>query len=172
MYRHVRLRLPTYSYTCTSSNQPFLTSATSPLKENPITGVLTKDTTYLAAKKGIYVLVATSIESKLYHTENMVRRFIRLLVAATCCTQASGFVPGNPSNNRLDEAYKTSPLPSQEDSIVLSETSTEGQLIDLPPVIQQIADERREFQVNLGKAMDTLRKDMPYILKRSPGKES
>lgn len=38
----------------------------------------------------------------------------------------------------------------------------------LPPVLQEIADERRNFQVNLGKAMDTLRKDMPYILKKSP----
>ena len=40
---------------------------------------------------------------------------------------------------------------------------------DLPPVIQQIADERLEFNMNLGKAMDTLRKDMPYLLRRLPG---
>jgi len=39
---------------------------------------------------------------------------------------------------------------------------------DLPPVLQQITDERKNFQVNLGKAMDTLRKDMPYILKEAP----
>jgi len=39
---------------------------------------------------------------------------------------------------------------------------------DLPPVLQQITDERKNFQVNLGKAMDTLRKDMPYILKETP----
>jgi hypothetical protein len=41
---------------------------------------------------------------------------------------------------------------------------------DLPPIIQQIADERQEFNMNLGKAMDTLRKDMPEILKSLPGK--
>lgn len=40
---------------------------------------------------------------------------------------------------------------------------------DLPPVIQQIADERQEYNMNLGKAMDTLRKDMPEILKSPPG---
>jgi len=39
---------------------------------------------------------------------------------------------------------------------------------DLPPVLQQITDERQNFQVNLGKAMDTLRKDLPYILKETP----
>ena len=41
---------------------------------------------------------------------------------------------------------------------------------DLPTVIQQIADERQEFNMNLGKAMDTLRKDMPEILRKTPGK--
>lgn len=40
---------------------------------------------------------------------------------------------------------------------------------DLPPVLQQITDERRNFQMNLGKAMDTLRKDLPYLLKETPG---
>jgi hypothetical protein len=40
---------------------------------------------------------------------------------------------------------------------------------DLPPVIQQIADERAEFQINLGRAMDTLRRDMPEILSKTPG---
>jgi hypothetical protein len=42
----------------------------------------------------------------------------------------------------------------------------------LPPVLQQITDERRNFQMNLGKAMDTLRKDYPYILKKTPGTSS
>lgn len=40
---------------------------------------------------------------------------------------------------------------------------------DLPSIIQQIADERQEFNMNLGKAMDTLRRDMPEILKSPPG---
>ena len=39
----------------------------------------------------------------------------------------------------------------------------------LPPVIQQIADNRAEFQINLGRSMDTLRRDMPEILSRKPG---
>lgn len=39
----------------------------------------------------------------------------------------------------------------------------------LPPVIQHIADERREFQLNLGRAMDVLKRDMPDILRRKPG---
>lgn len=39
----------------------------------------------------------------------------------------------------------------------------------LPNVLQQIVDERQEFQIHLGRAMDTLRKDMQNILTESPG---
>jgi len=41
--------------------------------------------------------------------------------------------------------------------------------VELPPVLQDIVDERAEFQRNLGKAMDTLRKDYPEILRKAPG---
>ena len=53
----------------------------------------------------------------------------------------------------------------------LKEPSTidEESVLQMPPVIQQIADERAEFQMNLGKAMDTLRKDYPHILHKRPG---
>ena len=39
----------------------------------------------------------------------------------------------------------------------------------LPPVLQEIADERMEFRIKLGRAMDTLRKDMSDILTKTPG---
>jgi hypothetical protein len=39
----------------------------------------------------------------------------------------------------------------------------------LPPVLEYIANERAEFHLNLGRAMDVLRRDMPDILKRKPG---
>ena len=39
----------------------------------------------------------------------------------------------------------------------------------LPPLLQDMADERREFEMNLGKAMDTLRKDYPTMLHKTPG---
>lgn len=40
----------------------------------------------------------------------------------------------------------------------------------MPPVIQQIANEQRQYQVNVGKAMDVLRRDMQDILTKKPGK--
>jgi len=39
---------------------------------------------------------------------------------------------------------------------------------DLPPALQYMVDERREYELNLGKAMDTLRKDYPELLRRQP----
>jgi len=39
---------------------------------------------------------------------------------------------------------------------------------ELPPVLQDIVDERREYELKLGKAMDTLRKDYPELLRRKP----
>lgn len=38
----------------------------------------------------------------------------------------------------------------------------------LPPVLQDMVDERREFELNLGRALDTLRKDYPTMLHKTP----
>jgi hypothetical protein len=72
-----------------------------------------------------------------------------------------------------DKQHQDSKGLEKGDSSTTSKTddsSSSSSLRDLPPVLQQITDERRNFQMNLGKAMDTLRKDMPYILKKTPGK--
>ena len=97
----------------------------------------------------------------------MVRKLFPTLLLTACCLQASAFAPAKIGTRRLDLAIETPPLPSADTTV-----ESKQNLSDLPPVIQSIADERREFQVNLGKAMDTLRKDLPEILRRSPGKST
>ena len=107
------------------------------------------------------------------------------LALSTCCVAPTiGFVPEAPTNRlshvRLDLALDvlestSSVVRNPSDVLSISvvdddEINTVGTSSNLPPVLQQITDERRNFQVNLGKAMDTLRKDMPYILKDTPGK--
>jgi hypothetical protein len=47
---------------------------------------------------------------------------------------------------------------------------TRAKLSELPPVLQDIVDERNEFRLNLGHAMDVLKQDYPEILRRAPGK--
>jgi hypothetical protein len=47
---------------------------------------------------------------------------------------------------------------------VATKTKTE-----LPPVLQGIVDERQEYHIKLGRAMDTLRNDMQTILTDKPG---
>ena len=107
------------------------------------------------------------------------------LALSTCCVSPTyGFTPESAASRRshvrldLDLGFdateasssvtiRNKPLASidvvDDDQINAVESS------ELPPVLQQITDERRNFQMNLGKAMDTLRKDMPYILKDTPG---
>jgi len=107
---------------------------------------------------------------------------VSTLALGTCCVAPTiGFAPeGRQSHIRLDldltvaessssliEKSTNQPLSSisvvDDDEINSIESGS-----NLPPVLQQITDERKNFQVNLGKAMDTLRKDMPYILKQTP----
>jgi len=59
---------------------------------------------------------------------------------------------------------KTTVIPSvvKEDATELTSTS------ELPPVLQEMVDERRKYELNLGKAMDTLRKDYPELLRKKP----
>ena len=47
---------------------------------------------------------------------------------------------------------------------------TRAKLSELPPVLRDIVDERNEFRLNLGHAMDVLKQDYPEILRRAPGK--
>ena len=60
--------------------------------------------------------------------------------------------------------YSTLSATDVEESTGTTTTSSS----ELPPVLQDIVDERREFEINLGRAMDTLRKDYPHLLYRAP----
>eukprot|EP00538_Stauroneis_constricta_P002724 CAMPEP_0119547984 /NCGR_PEP_ID=MMETSP1352-20130426/2008_1 /TAXON_ID=265584 /ORGANISM="Stauroneis constricta, Strain CCMP1120" /LENGTH=261 /DNA_ID=CAMNT_0007593123 /DNA_START=96 /DNA_END=881 /DNA_ORIENTATION=+ len=65
----------------------------------------------------------------------------------------------------VDEDGSVKIVPRRSSS---SRRGDDSDSLPMPPVIQSIADERREFQLNLGKAMDTIRKDMPEILRKQP----
>ena len=78
---------------------------------------------------------------------------------------------------------RVSPIASVErtlkplQSSVLDELSTVGEntrsgstTSELPPLLQDMVNERRNFEMNLGRAMDVLRKDYPYMLYKTPGK--
>lgn len=112
-----------------------------------------------------------------------------IFVAGICC--ATGFAPEATTttidNHRLLSQFQldiaieakteeivlasSNPfLPSSIEVIkkeVISEEDS-SMTTEVPPVLHQIIEERKKFQINLGKAMDTLRKDMPYILKETP----
>lgn len=89
-----------------------------------------------------------------------------LLAAAVPCLAFQQASPvSSVRQRRLDAAFVVMRAAAavEEPPAIKQDTS------ELPPVLQIIVDERAEFQMNLGKAMDTLRKDYPDILHKSPG---
>ena len=67
---------------------------------------------------------------------------------------------------------RTIPFSSAPHLVLKSSTTveTETASTNLSPFLQEMVDEQRELQMDVGKAMDVLRKDYPYFLKRAPGK--
>ena len=75
------------------------------------------------------------------------------------------------------------PLIDETNTILLQQSTIEEETLEqrtstantneknnLSPFLQEMVDENRELQMNVGKALDTLRKDYPDFLKRAPGK--
>lgn len=91
-------------------------------------------------------------------------RFCSLAVAATLFFVS--FVQGFQVSNM--PRVRTHVLKS---SVMDERTSQSQETRDLPPLLQNMADERREFEINLGRAMDTLRRDYPDMLHQTPGKK-
>jgi len=114
---------------------------------------------------------------------NNLRRVVSAIALGSCCVSfTNGFTPESREsriwNDRLDiqldvvqSSFIAETTRQKRPSIrvVDDDDDDEVDTVSLSPVLQQITDERKNFQVNLGKAMDTLRKDMPYILKETPG---
>ena len=69
--------------------------------------------------------------------------------------------------SRMGGISKSSVL--DELSSVGESTSSGMSTTELPPLLQDMVNERRNFEMNLGKAMDVLRKDYPYMLYKTPG---
>jgi hypothetical protein len=64
---------------------------------------------------------------------------------------------------------KESPRVLSPSTHAAHDAESENQGVCLPPVIQSLVDERREYQLNLGRALDVLRTDMQDILSKTPG---
>ena len=76
--------------------------------------------------------------------------------------------PPSPSRTSLASAPAET-----DDSPALTTTADQGDEDggngNLSPFLKDLVVERRGFELNLGKAMDVLRKDYPYMLRESPG---
>lgn len=98
------------------------------------------------------------------------KQLLSAVLLLPCCIGFSGIQPLQKRSRRLVQ-LAGAPLVEEDIEVVESKSTPRTQANgDLPTVLQGIADERSEFNMNLGKAMDTLRRDMPEILRRKPGK--
>lgn len=62
--------------------------------------------------------------------------------------------------------------PIQKSSTVKESPQTKEESAEtdnLSPFLREMVDEQRELQMNVGKALDVLRNDYPYFLRRAPG---
>ncbi len=99
-----------------------------------------------------------------------------IFVVRRCWGFQSAAIGGGRRTRTATRTQSTTLAESAESSVVLHSTlsatadveETTTTSSELPPVLQDIVDERREFEINLGRAMDTLRKDYPHLLYRAP----
>lgn len=100
----------------------------------------------------------------------MYNRLLTVLVLLALVLISDAFqVPATPKKHVI--AGSTTNVRSsvlEELSAVGERTSAGSNTVDLPPLLQDMVNERRNFELNLGRAMDVLRKDYPYMLYKTP----
>jgi len=96
-----------------------------------------------------------------------MNRFCSLAVIACTFCGIGAFQVSTDSvmkRHNLGNVMASSILEDRTSSVENTSTATR----DLPPLLQDMVDERREFEINLGRAMDTLRRDYPNMLHQTP----
>ena len=103
----------------------------------------------------------------------MFQRLLCLFLACAAVSHAfsaSSVKQQRHQRERVAIVWRADDTAQEGTEAVEDATVTSSSEPKMPPVIQQIADEQRQYQVNLGKAMDVLRRDMQDILTKKPGK--
>ena len=96
-----------------------------------------------------------------------------ILIAAAAALAAQTAALQSPTRIRNSQHLSTQTIPSIYTSTLKDKPAEKEKLEsfenNLSPFLQEMVDEQRELQMNVGKAMDVLKSDYPYFLKRSPG---
>lgn len=92
--------------------------------------------------------------------------YLRLAAAFQMSSMMGVKIHQIPSSTATTSFLRSTVLDREE---LKTKTSSSSSTTDLPPLLQNMANERREYEMKLGKAMDTLRKDYPNMLHKTPG---
>eukprot|EP00542_Grammatophora_oceanica_P009259 CAMPEP_0194046814 /NCGR_PEP_ID=MMETSP0009_2-20130614/22391_1 /TAXON_ID=210454 /ORGANISM="Grammatophora oceanica, Strain CCMP 410" /LENGTH=240 /DNA_ID=CAMNT_0038692243 /DNA_START=31 /DNA_END=750 /DNA_ORIENTATION=+ len=102
------------------------------------------------------------------------RQVLSSLAFGATCVHAFQSAPSTlvgVQRQRLDRAFvrvQSSVVEDADTTTTSRERTSTSKSEPLPPVLQQIVDERQAFSLKIGKAMDTLRGDYPEILHQLP----
>jgi hypothetical protein len=125
----------------------------------------------------VFQLLGLLSLAKAFSTETRLRRHNRARLGAvvSASEKYSDSVPvyhQTESSSSSSSTTEEKPSVTEKNDAKDADTTTTANTTTstLPPMIQQMADEQRQYQMNVGKAMDVLRKDMQNILIRQPGK--
>lgn len=90
------------------------------------------------------------------------------LLARTTALQSPFRIRTQQTNvvNGIQQAYPAVKEQKLDDEEIIR-SSLNGN--NLSPFLQEMVDEQRELQMNVGKAMDVLKRDYPDFLRRRPG---
>lgn len=101
---------------------------------------------------------------------NSAKQKIALIAIIPTCifgfSSITTHLPLNPNANHNTPSLSVSSRLSLVSTSTQDGVTTRG--IETGSPLNMICDERREFELKLGKAMDTLKKDYPYILTQAP----
>lgn len=99
----------------------------------------------------------------------MYNKQIIILVALTTILSVVSFQPHSGMKRGVTSIKLRSAILEELSTGVDENRNVGSNSVELPPLLQEMVNERRKYEMNLGRAMDVLRKDYPYMLYKTPG---
>lgn len=114
-------------------------------------------------RQSLALLALISISSLQYQGVNSFSN-LRLKAIENQCTAGGASLQQSTSSSSSEKTKFSSPVDKSDDT----SKQQQQQQQQPPPVVKDITDERNEYKLNLGKALDTLRSDYPKIFEACP----
>ena len=102
-------------------------------------------------------------------SNNCVRLVVFVNIVLMFLTDAFQVAPSSSTIRSFYTTASGASVKEQKRKTKSPKEEDDDEVVPLPPVIQSIAEERVEYQMNVGKAMDSLRRDYQDVFTKKPG---